>query len=70
MSDSDSGLDELFERLANERSDGMEGRFEQAQDDVTKQGKEHTLQLYQYIVETEMGAYCNNKNRTIHEESN
>jgi hypothetical protein len=45
MSQSDSAFDELFEALAHEWSDEMKGWFEQAQDDVTKQGKEHTLQL-------------------------
>jgi hypothetical protein len=38
MSQSDSGLDELFESLAHEWSDEMKGSFEQAQEDVTKQG--------------------------------
>jgi hypothetical protein len=70
MPQSDPGLDELFEVLAHEWYDEMEGWFKQALEDVTKQGKEHTLKPYLYTVETEMAAYCNKENRIIYEESN
>jgi hypothetical protein len=70
MPQSDPGLDELLEGLAHEWYDEMEGWFEQALDDVTKQGKEHILKLYLYPIETEIGDYCNEENRAIHEESN
>ena len=45
MSQSDSAFDDIFEGLAREWSDETKGWFEQAHDDVTKQGMEHTLQL-------------------------